>query len=394
MSTLTGDRIVPADVGRFDHAVVLLVGLLMSLGIAMVYSASATVSDEPLTLARWWSSPIRQGVFAVLGFLAMIFAARLDHRIWQWRRPGDGWWAGSLYALAVVLLLLVFVPGIGAHRLGAARAIVVMSSPIPLSFQPSEFAKIALVVWLAALVTRPGFDLRRLRRGFVPAFGSAGVLIALVGIEDFGTAALLGLVTVAMLFAAGARVTHLACLGLLGLAGGAGLIAMKPYRWERIVNFWYGASDPAGAGYQVRQSLQAIASGGWWGRGLGGGIRKYGYLPQDNNDFIFAIVCEEIGIAGGLIVVGLFVLLLLRGGWIAARAGSPFGRLLAVGITLTICLQAAINVAVVTAAVPTKGISLPFVSAGGSGVLFLGISAGLLASVGGAGAGRAPPLGA
>jgi cell division protein FtsW len=373
----------PIDLGAFDRCVILLVGLLMAIGTAMVYSASATVIGEPIDLARWWAGPIRQGVFALGGFLAMLFAARLDHRVWQWERRGDGWWSGLLYGLAVLLLLLVFVPGIGANRLGASRAIVVLSSPIALSFQPSEFAKIAMVVWMAALVTRPGFDLRALRRGYLPAIGSCGLLIGLVGIEDFGTAALLGAVLMCMLLVANARLLHLLGTAAVGSAAAVGLIAMKPYRLERIITYLSGQADSDGAGYQVLQSLLAIGSGGWWGRGLGAGVRKYGYLPQDNNDFIFAITCEELGVIGGLAIIAIFLGLLIRGWWIAGRASGMFGRLLAVGVVNLICLQAAFNVAVVTAAVPTKGISLPFVSAGGSGVLFLGVAAGLLASVGG-----------
>ena len=240
-----------------------------------------------------------------------------------------------------------------------------------------------LVVWLAALLTRPGCDLTSLRRGFAPAIASAGVLILLTGIEDFGTSALMGVIAFGMLLLAGARWTHLIGTALLGVVAAAGLLMLKPHRWQRVVTWLSEEPDPAGEGYQVAQSLIAIGSGGWWGQGLGAGVQKYGYLPQDNNDFVFAIVCEELGIVGGMAVIVLFLLLLWRGWRIARRALDPFGRLLAAGITLLICLQAAFNIGVVTNSVPTKGISLPFVSAGGSGVLFLGMAAGLLAAVGG-----------
>jgi cell division protein FtsW len=175
-------------------------------------------------------------------------------------------------------------------------------------------------------------------------------------------------------------------VGLGGLAAGALLIAIKPYRWERLVAFFTGNADPSRGGYQITQSLIAIGAGGWWGRGLGAGVQKYDYLPHDENDFIFSIICEELGVAGGLAIIALFLLLLWRGFSIARRASDPFGRLLATGLTLMICLQAAFNIAVVTHIVPTKGISLPYVSAGGSGVLFLGIAAGLIAAVGRRGA--------
>jgi cell division protein FtsW len=191
----------------------------------------------------------------------------------------------------------------------------------------------------------------------------------------------MGIVMLVLLFVGGARWTHLGLSAVVALGAGGGLVIMKPHRVARIATWFSDAPDPQGAGYQINQAMLAIGSGGWWGRGLGAGVQKYGYLPQDNNDFILAIICEELGIVGGICVVVLFLLLLYRGWRIAARVGDPFGRLVALGLTLTICLQAAMNVGVVTNSIPTKGISLPFVSAGGSGIVLLGLAAGLLAGV-------------
>jgi cell division protein FtsW len=373
---------------RHDSLVLLLVGGLMTLGAVMVYSASTTVQGGELTWRQWWNTPLRQSVFALVGFLAMLYVAHLDYRLWAWEKRGEGWWSGTLFILAVGLLVAVLIPGVGSSALGARRALVIFTSPFTLSFQPAELAKVVLIVWLAALLTRPGCDLNSLRRGFAPAIASAGVLILLTGIEDFGTAALMGVIAFGMLLLARARWTHLSGTALLGVAAAAGLLMLKPHRWQRVVTWLSEEPDPAGEGYQVTQSLIAIGSGGWWGRGLGAGVQKYGYLPQDNNDFIFAILCEELGIVGGMAVIALFLLLLWRGWRIARHALDPFGRLLAAGVTLLLCLQAAFNIGVVTNSVPTKGISLPFVSAGGSGVLFLGMAAGLLAAAGQAGAGR------
>lgn len=365
----------------YDSSILFVVGALMTIGAVMVYSASVTIQGAPLDWRNWWNTPLRQCVFAVLGLLTMLLTAHLNYRIWSWERAGDGWWSGSLYVVAVVLLLAVFVPGIGAERLGAQRAIVVMSAPISVSFQPSEWAKVVLVIWIAALLTRPGSRPASLLHGFLPTLLTGGLLVGLTGLEDFGTAALMGAVMFLMLILLRANPLHLLGLVLLGAAGGAALIWMKPYRWERIQTFFTETPDPLGDGYQITQALIAIGSGGWWGRGLGAGIQKYGYLPQDNNDFIFAVLCEELGIIGGAGVLLLFLLLLWRGARLAQRCRDPLGRALAAGITLTLCLQAAFNIAVVTDSVPTKGISLPFVSAGGSGVIFLGFAAGLLASV-------------
>lgn len=368
-----------------DTVVLFLVGALMTLGVVMVYSASVTLKGPSFDWRDILSTPLRQGLFALTGFLAAVLVAQIDYRLLAWERRWDGWAAIGLYLVAVALLVAVLMPGVGEQRLGAQRAIVLMSSPFSISFQPSEFAKVALIVWLAALLTRPQVELHSLRHGYVPALLSAGVIITLTGIEDFGTAALMGVVTMCMLVVAGARWSHLGGTALLGIIGAIGLLLARPYRVQRIVTFLSEAPNPSNEGYQIVQSLIAIGSGGWFGRGLGAGVQKYGYLPQDNNDFIFAILCEELGAVGGLFVVALFVLLLLRG-WQASRhAVDGFGRLLAAGVTLMISLQAAFNIAVVTDSVPTKGISLPFVSAGGSGVLFLGLAVGLLASVSGIG---------
>jgi len=378
-----GSPLVAPVLGReraFDSAILLIVGALMTLGVVIVYSASVTLQSGQLNLQQWYNTPLRQCVFAVGGFVAMLFFAQLDYRLFAWERRGEWWSSAGLLAFSVFLLALVLA--VGEETLGAARSLTVLRSPIKLSFQPSELAKVAMIIWLAAFLTRPSSANASLLRGYVPSLISAGIIIGLTGIEDFGTAALMGAVMFSMLLLGGSRWTHLAGTALLGAAAGALLIWMKPYRWERIVTFLSKTPDASNEGYQVMQSMIAIASGGWWGRGLGGGIQKYGYLPQDNNDFVFAIVCEELGVIGGVAVICMFLVLLWRGWQISRHATEPFGRMLGAGLTLTLVYQAAFNVAVVTNSVPTKGISLPFVSAGGSGVLFLGMAAGMLASVG------------
>lgn len=369
------------DAPRYDSLILLVVGLLMTLGCVIVYSASVTVDGASFDLQSWWRTPARQLVFVAGGFAAMVFMAHLDYRFFAWERRGEGWYAGVLALLAAVLLVAVFIPGIGESRLGAQRAIVLLRGSLPLSFQPSEFAKLAMVVWLAALLSRSAGGAAGFWSGYLPALGSAGVLIGLTVIEDYGTAALMGVVMFAMLYIAGARWLHLLGTALLGAMVGVAAVLREPYRIQRIRTFLSENPDPMREGYQVEQSLIAIGSGGWWGRGLGAGVQKYDYLPQDNNDFVLAVLCEEMGVLGGISVMLLFVVLLFRGWRLARLAVDPFGRLLAAGITLTLCLQAAFNCGVVTNSVPTKGISLPFVSAGGSGVLFLGMAAGLLASV-------------
>ena len=381
----------PAFAGRlYDPGIVFIVGVLMTLGVVMVYSASVTVQGAGFNWRQWWNSPLKQGVFAFAGVLVMIVAAHVDYRVLAWERKRDGWRAGLLLFLTLGLLVAVLLPGIGHKARGARRAIVVPG--VGFGFQPSELAKVLLVVWLAALLSRPHAtgpsglvargDIRHLTTGFVPALLSSAVLIGLTAIEDFGTAALMGAVMFALLLVAGARWTHLGLTVLMGAAAGALLVWIKPHRMARLATFFSDTPDVMGPGYQVHQSLLAIGSGGWLGRGLGAGVQKYGYLPKDNNDFILAVICEELGVVGGIAVALLFLGLLWRGWRVAARAPDRFGQLLALGLTLLVVFQAAFNIAVVTNSVPTKGISLPFVSAGGSGVIFLGLAAGLLAATG------------
>lgn len=387
----------------YDPVVVFVVGALMTLGVVMVFSASVNVTSEPLDWHRWWDSPLRQGLFALAGFLGMLITAHMDYHALAWR-PRRAWPPVLLLVLSVALLVAMLIPGVGRVALGARRSI-----PLPgvdISFQPTELAKVVLVVWLAAALTRANTsapqrrrrfpllppksldppiasgDIRRFSSGFLPVVVGGAALIGLTAIEDFGTAALMGVVMIVLLLVGEARLWHVLITLLAAVPAAIAFVLTEPYRVGRVLTFFSDKADPAGAGYQVRQALLAIGSGGWWGRGLGAGVQKYGYLPQDNNDFILAVICEELGIVGGLVVVAMFLVLLLRGAWIAAHAPDRFGRLLAVGFTLLICLQAAFNVAVVTDSVPTKGISLPFVSAGGSGVVFLGLAAGVLASIG------------
>jgi cell division protein FtsW len=244
-------------------------------------------------------------------------------------------------------------------------------------------AKLTLVVFLAAYLSARSAEgtLGRFFRGVLPAALAIGVCAVLVGSEDFGTAVLLAGVGGLMLLVAGGRWRHLLLLAGPALAAFAGLLLAKPYRMQRLTSFMDIWADPRGEGYHPIQSLITIASGGWFGRGLGGGIQKYGYLPESRTDFIFAVWCEETGLVGAAVVLLLFGLLLYLGTRAAQAAPTTFGRLLAVGLTLMVVLQAVMNIAVVTVAAPTKGIALPLVSAGGSGVVFLGASVGLLAGV-------------
>jgi cell division protein FtsW len=374
-----------ADRGRVDATILIgIAAALMTIGLLMTFSASATLA-QTVPARRFWASPtIRQLIFILGGLIVMIAVSHVPYGIWRWRRGRLMQPSIVLFLATLVLLAMVFMPGIGIVRNGARRWLQFGPSQYGIGFQPSEVAKLSMVILLSAWFSsrRWGPPLAmRFWTGMLPACTVIAITAAAVGIEDFGTGALLAGIGGMIYLAAGARLGDVALLTIPGSIGLWHMLASKPYRLERLTMFTRIWDDPLGKGYQQVQSLCAIASGGWWGRGLGQGIQKYGYLPESRTDCIFAVICEELGLPGALVVIGLFLALLWQGRRVMLNCPDAFGRFLALGITLTLVFQAAINIAVVTVSVPNKGIALPFVSAGGSGVLFLSAMVGVLANV-------------
>jgi len=362
-------------------AITIVAAGLLGLGVVMVYSAGASLTSSALTDHPIRHPSFRQAVFSSLALVVLLVVGLVPYR-WLRIRSGS-WWQPNLFMLAatIVLLALVLVPGIGEVRNGARRWIAVGPPDSALSFQPSELAKLTMILFFAGYLAWIGDRIRRFWTGLLPSVFVIVVVCGLVGIEDFGTAALLLAVGGCMVLAAGARWWHLGLLALPGVYGAVHLVVSRPYRVQRLMTFLDPFADPQGSGYHQIQSLVTIASGSWWGRGLGAGIQKYGYLPEGRTDFIFAVICEELGILGGLGVIGLFAVLIWQGRRAMLSAPDGFGRLIALGATLMLGFQAAMNIAVVTVSVPTKGIGLPFISAGGTGVVLFSIVIGLLVNV-------------
>jgi cell division protein FtsW len=280
-----------------------------------------------------------------------------------------------LLAIAVVLLLAVLVPGIGARRSGAQRWI-----PLgPLSFQPTEVAKFAVVLYLAASLDRKGERVREFTRGVLPHCLIVGLVAVLALAEpDFGTTALVCGLLAMMLYVAGGRVLHLAGLACIGLPGLVWMVVMEPYRLARVLTFLDYTKDPRGMGFQLLQSLISFGSGGVAGVGLGQSEQKMFFLPAAHTDFIFSVVGEELGLVGAAVVMALFVVVGARGFRIAARHPDPFASLLAFGTTALIVLQGVLNVGVVLGCLPTKGLALPFISYGGSAMMIVLAEVGVL----------------
>ncbi|MEK7700611.1 MAG: putative lipid II flippase FtsW [candidate division NC10 bacterium] len=357
-------RKLAPDMWLFGVAVVLL-----SVGVVMVYSASAIVAADRFRDPYFFLK--KQLSWALLGAAGLWLALRFDYR----RLEG---WVLPLLIVAAALLVLVLIPPIGQAINGTRRWIRLG----PVSFQPAELAKLALAVYLAAFLARRRAALGGFRQGLLPPLAVAGVLAALVLAQpDLGTCLTLVALTFALLFLAGGRVAH---LGLIA-AGALPLVALAvwaaPYRLRRITAFVDPWSDPRGSGFQIIQSWLALGNGGVLGQGIGASRQKLFYLPESHTDFIFAVIAEELGFVGAAAVVALFVVLVWRGLRIGLRAPDPFGAYLALGITVLIATQTLANLGVVTGLLPTKGLPLPFISFGGSALLVTMLSTGVLLNI-------------
>lgn len=356
-----------------------VVGALTVIGLVMVMSASAVVALEQHGSS--WVFVQRQALWAGLGIVALVLMSRVDYRVL--RRA-----AGPLLLVAVVLLVLVFVPGLGIRASGSTRWIGVG----PLTVQPAELAKLALLVYAADVFARRAASVEDWRRALRPVLLVFVVLAALVLRQpDMGTAMVLALVVGTVVFAGGARLRHLLPLASVGLAAAVFLAFAAPYRRARVLSFLDPFSDPANTGYQAVQSLIALGGGGLFGVGLGAGRQKWLFLPNAHTDFIFAVIGEELGLVGAMLVVVLFVGFAVLGYRAAVQAPDRFGELLAAGVTTWIVGQAVINIGAAIGLLPITGVPLPFVSFGGSALLVTMAAVGVLLNVARQGAASTAP---
>ena len=369
-------------------SIAMVVVLLMAVGTVFVFSAGVNIVQE-IDFQNFYSYPgLRQALFFPLACFIMYGVSRSDYR--RLRLSGGFSKNLTVYLLVISIVLLAivlfqrfypifpsFVPRINRHY----RWVKIPLGPISMSFQPSELAKWAVVFFVAGVCDKFGDEIKLFWKRFVPVCAVVGVVVALIIVEDFGTAALISLLAFLMLIIAGARLWHI--LPPLPLLAVAFYMAVRqsPGRMQRITAFLNPDKWTDTINYQPHQSLIALGSGGLWGKGLGRGICKYGHLPEDTTDFIFAIIGEELGFIGNAAVILLFVLLIGFGILVIVRCKDPFGRLLASGIVLAIAIQAALNIGVVTVVLPTKGIPLPFVSAGGTSMLLSAAAMGVLLNI-------------
>lgn len=346
------------------------VATLVAIGLVMIFSASSAVAYALHHDTAFYFK--RQLIWLVIGLICAYGAYRMDYHVLKRAAP-------YVLVTAILGLLVVLVPHLGVVVNGARRWIGAGS----FSVQPSEFAKLALVLYLAAMLASRGERITRLVDGLAPLCVPAGIMALLILWEpDMGTASLLVMTSFAMFFAAGARIAHLVSVVLVTLPPVALEVLSSPYRRARLFAFWNPWKDPQNTGFHIVQSLLALGSGGLLGVGLGASRAKFFYLPEQYTDFIFSVLGEELGLLGAVFVVVLFVILAYRAIRIAIAAPDRFGFFLVVGCAATIVIQAFVNIGVVTSSWPVTGVPLPFISFGGSSLVVNLIAVALIANVG------------
>ncbi len=361
----------------WEGAVLLLLSLvLLSFGLVMLYSASA--ANAQMSGLEDYHFVVRQAMGGAMGLVGLAVFARIDYR--HLRRL-----AWPLLGAVTLLLLVVVMPGTQAiaPEINGARRWLVLGG---LTLQPSEFAKLAIVIWTAALAVKKQDKLPSLSRGLLPFLIVWGAVVGLIVLEPSLSAGMIVVLLASLVvFAAGARIGHFLVLGVVGLPLLWSQVETAAYRMRRVVAFLDPSHDPAGVSYQIRQSLIAVGSGGVFGRGFGRGEQKFGFLPEPHNDFLFAMIGEEWGFIGVFAVVALFVAFGMVGYRVARQAPDLFGSLLAIGATNVIVVQAFLHMAVNLALVPTTGVTLPFFSYGRSSLLVCLAAVGVLISIARAG---------
>ncbi len=354
---------------KIDTILFLTVIILSIFGIIMIYSASSIWSEYKFHDAFKYVK--HQGLFFVVGIFVMLFTSKLNLKFLKEK-------ANLILAGCFLLLLLVLIPGIGSIRNGSRSWFGIGGFGI----QPSEFAKIGLIIYTAKYLARNQKNMSDVKKGALPIFLVIGAFFLLIMLEpDFGTAMVITLTLVCLIFISGLKVSFFVKIGILGLLGIVGLIIAAPYRMARIISFLNPWSDPLGAGYQIIQSLYAIGPGGLLGQGFLKSRQKHFYLPEPQTDFIFSIISEEFGFLGVIIVCTAFFIIFYRMIRIAMKEADLFKKYLVFGLAFGIFIQAGLNLSVVVGLIPVTGVTLPFLSYGGSSLLVSMLSVGLVLNI-------------
>ena len=354
---------------KIDYLLLLGIIIISLFGILMIYSASYVWAEykfhDPYKFVK------TQLFFLLISYILIYFILKIPYQKYLSK-------ANLIFFLCLSLLILVLIPGIGTIRNGSRSWFGLGGFGI----QPSEFTKLGMIIFTSKYLSHNEKILKNIKTGVFPILGVLLLIFGLIMLQpDFGTGVIIVISIIVLLFISGVNMSFFIKLGFLGLLGVAGLIIVAPYRMKRIISFLNPWSDPLGSGFQIIQSLYAIGPGGLLGLGLGNSIQKHFYLPEPQTDFIFAIISEEFGFLGILIVASLFILIIARGFHISIHCEDKFGKYLAFGITFQLAFQTLLNLMVVVGLIPVTGVTLPFLSYGGSSLLITMVSMGILLNI-------------
>jgi cell division protein FtsW len=343
--------------------------IISIFGLIMIYSASNIWAEykfnDPYKFVK------NQGLFLIIGLIMMNVISKIDYNIYLRK-------SNKILLGCVILLILVLIPGIGTVRNGSRSWFGIGSFGI----QPSEFTKLALIIFTSKYLCNNERELKDIKKGVLPILIITLFIFGLIMLQpDFGTGVIIVMSIIGLMFVSGVDFSFFIKIGMIGIVGIVGLIAIAPYRLKRILSFLNPWQDPLGSGFQIIQSLYAIGPGGIFGQGFGKSFQKHFYLPEPQTDFIFSIISEEFGFMGIIIVSVLFLIIIYRGFNIATRCNDKFGKYLAFGITFSLAFQTLLNLMVVVGLIPVTGVTLPFLSYGGSSLLITLCSMGILLNV-------------
>lgn len=348
---------------------IIAVVLLNLFGLIMIYSASNIWSEYK------FNDPYKylksQGLFLIISYITLFIISKVPYIEYKKK-------ANMIFLVCVVLLVLVLIPGVGSVRNGSRSWFGIGGFGI----QPSEFTKLGLIIFTSKYLSNNSKEIRDIKKGVLPILGILLLIFGLIMLEpDFGTGVVIVMTIVVLLFTSGVKMNFFIKIGVLGLIGVVALIIIAPYRMQRILSFINPWNDPLGSGFQIIQSLYAIGPGGLLGLGFGNSVQKHFYLPEPQTDFIFSIISEEFGFMGVLLVSILFITIIYSGFKIAMKCEDLFGKYLAFGITFGLAFQTMLNLMVVVGLIPVTGVTLPFLSYGGSSLLITMCGMGILLNI-------------
>ena len=354
---------------KYDKILLIAVILISLFGTLMIYSSSYIWAEYKFNDPyKYLKSQI---IFLIIGYIVMIIVSNFSYH--NYKRL-----ANIIFGICFAMLTLVLIPGIGTIRNGSRSWFGIGGFGI----QPSEFTKLGLIIFTSKYLSNNTRELKDIKKGVLPILAVVFLVFGLIMLEpDFGTGVVIVMTIIVLLFISGVKMNFFIKIGVLGLIGIVILILIAPYRMERIISFLNPWIDPLGSGFQIIQSLYAIGPGGFLGLGFGNSIQKHFYLPEPQTDFIFAIISEEFGFMGVLIVSILFITIIARGLKIAMECENLFGKFLAFGITFGLAFQTILNLMVVVGLIPVTGVTLPFLSYGGSSLIISLISIGILLNI-------------